>query len=234
MAIEAPQTFSEVEKTSLRDKVAQIIQDRILAGDFRAGDRIAEIAVARQMRVGQNTVREALQIVEHQGLVNKVPHVGTFVAKLSDDEVSQIYRVRVELEPLAAELTTQRLDPSGVDLLDQMAEQLFASEESHDYARYLRGILGVHRAVWQLSGNRFLERALLDMSHPLFAYLLITEGKSGPPNVRSVTERHCTLVNVIKTRDVVKAREYCRHVVQESWENTLRKLRELAIEPKTP
>lgn len=66
------------------------------------------------------------------------------------------------------------------------------------------------------------------------AYLLITEGESGPPNLRSVTDRHCTLVNVIKTRGVAKAREYCRYVLQESWENTLRKLRELASEPKAP
>jgi DNA-binding GntR family transcriptional regulator len=222
MSTNSGQTFSEVEKVSLRERIAQIIQGRILAGDFAPGDRIAEIAVSRQMGVSQNTVREALQIIEHQGLVTKIANVGTFVTRLSHEEVAQIYRVRMELEPLAAELAAERVDEAGGRLLDELAARMVSSARMRDNSQSTRADLVLHRSIWQMSGNRFLENALLEMSNPLFAYLMIKEGRAGPPNIAAVTERHCELVRMIKTKDVAKARETSRRLIEESLQDAVR------------
>ncbi len=218
--------FAVVEKFGLRERIAQIIQDKILRGGFRPGDRIVESAVAAQMQVGQNTVREALQILEHQGLVTKVPKVGTFVTRLTEEEVSQVYRVRVELESLAVELATERLDDDGLERLEDLAEQMTSFTRAGDIASFVRTDLDFHRAIWELSGNRFLEKALLSITQPLFAYLLIRYSASGPHHLEKVRECHWKIVEKMKAKDPATAREFAKQQMRDLWAETLKELKD--------
>ena len=88
----------------IADQIAESIRDMIVAGDLNPGDRIVESRVARQIGVGQPTVREALVALEHQGLVVRKANQGCVVVSLTRNEISQILRIRAELETLAVEL----------------------------------------------------------------------------------------------------------------------------------
>ncbi len=218
--------FAVLEKSSLREKIAEIIQEKILNSEFKPGDRVVESSVAAQMRVGQNTVREALQILEHQGLVTKVPRTGTFVTKLSDDEVTQAYRVRSELEALAVEVATERLDDNGLATLYQLAEEITNAARSHEFVRYMRADLEFHKAVWELSANRFLKKALLAITQPLFAYQLIRNFQSGTRNFHEAAEVHRRIVDMMKTKDASTAREFARQQILDLWAGTMRELKQ--------
>ena len=61
--------FTPVKQLNLRDELEARLREAIFSGRLRPGDRIVEYKVAREMGVGQNSVREALIVLEHQGLV---------------------------------------------------------------------------------------------------------------------------------------------------------------------
>lgn len=224
MAI-AQAKFGRVDRVALRDKIAHIIQEAILSGQYTPGDRIVEMTVAEQMNVGQNTIREALQVLEHQFLVTKIPHLGTFVTKLSDEEVSQIYRVRLELEPLAAELAAERLDEKSYQSLEKIADRMATCARLGDYKQYVRSDFDLHEAIWELSGNRFLVKALQTITPPLFAYILIRNFHiAGNLQMAEELNSHAKMVRILSGKDAHTARQYSRELMQRSWEQTVRNL----------
>lgn len=166
--------LAPVKRANLRSRLTVHIFDAILHGVLRPGERIVEGKLARQLGVAQTTLREALQALEHQGLLTKQDHRGTFVTKLSTKEIEDIYCLRIELEPLAAAQAAPRLTEEHHAQLEHVLEKMRTAAEQRDFVELLKSDLAFHQLVWKLSGNRFLERALNAVCPPLFAcYLLL-------------------------------------------------------------
>src|ERR1022692_3181409 len=83
-----------VVKNGLSDEIASTMRNLILSGELKPGDRIVESRVAKQLGVGQPTVREALVELEHQGLVCRKPNRGCLVTTLTRAEIADILRIR--------------------------------------------------------------------------------------------------------------------------------------------
>ena len=91
----------------IAERIAETIRGLIVSGDLKPGDRVVESRMARQIGVGQPTVREALVALEHQGLVVRKANQGCIVTVLTRAEISQVLRVREELERLAVDLAIE-------------------------------------------------------------------------------------------------------------------------------
>src|SRR5579872_1329470 len=94
-------------RAPIAEQIADSIRDMIVGGDLNPGDRIVESRIAKQIGVGQPTVREALVALEHQGLVVRKTNQGCVVTSFTRTEISQILRIREELETLAVELAIE-------------------------------------------------------------------------------------------------------------------------------
>src|ERR671933_2361367 len=94
-------------KTSISDQIAEVLRNLIVSGDLNPGERIIESKIAKQLGVGQPTVREALVALEHQGLVVRRSNQGCMVTELTRAEVVHILRIRSELEVLAVEIAVE-------------------------------------------------------------------------------------------------------------------------------
>jgi len=91
----------------LPQKLAEVFRQLILTGEWKPGSRLIETGVAKQFRVAQPTVREALRQLESEGLVLRRPYRSCEISSLKREEVDQILRLRVEWESLAAELAVE-------------------------------------------------------------------------------------------------------------------------------
>ena len=96
-------------KPSISDQIAEVLRNLIVSGDLNPGERIVESRVAKQLGVGQPTVREALVALEHQGLVVRKSNQGCVVTSLTRSEIADVLRIRGELEVLAVELAVELL-----------------------------------------------------------------------------------------------------------------------------
>src|ERR1700689_109909 len=86
---------------SAPEAAAQAIRESIISGELRGGDRIIEQKWATRLGIGQPTLREALNELNHQGLLRKLPQRGTYVEQLSPEDYRLIQEVRIPLEAIA-------------------------------------------------------------------------------------------------------------------------------------
>src|SRR6266513_1834099 len=167
--------FQPITPVSLREMVLTRLREAILRGNLLPGQRLNEPLISKQMQVAQNGVREALQELEFQGFVMRVPNKGTFVTDYSLEDINQIYRFRMELEGFAVQLAREAGRPNREDLenLERAWQGMKSGAEGDDFWAFSRSDLEFHETLWGMSGNPCVEKALRAIATPQFAYVLI-------------------------------------------------------------
>src|SRR6266496_2750625 len=148
------------KKVSIADQIAEVLRNLILRGDLNPGDRVVESRVAKQLGVGQPTVREALVALEHQGLVVRKTNQGCIVTLLTRDEISQILKIRGELEVLAVELSAENATDDDIRELLDVTREMKAAAAAKDVQEFFLHDFRFHDRLWRASGNTFLPRLL--------------------------------------------------------------------------
>lgn len=179
----------------------------IVAGDLMPGERIVESRIARDIGVGQPTVREALVALEHQGLVVRKVNQGCVVTSLTRTEICQLIRVRAELETLAVELAVETASDSEIAALLKVTERMKDAAAVSDPQRFFKHDLMFHQTLWNLSHNSFLPRLLEQALAPLLAFLFIRNLRRNPGiDMMESALAHVDMVQAILTRDKAAAR----------------------------
>jgi DNA-binding GntR family transcriptional regulator len=122
-----------VKRPNLRNFLVSHLFNAVLQGILPPGSRIIEGKLARELGVAQGTLREALQELEHQGLVRRFERRGTFVTKLTLKDVEDIYVVRLALEPLAAFLALPYIQPEDLKQLIEMLDSMRRAAGERDF-----------------------------------------------------------------------------------------------------
>jgi len=188
-------TFNEITPLSLSDRVSNALKDAFFAGELKPGDAIVERDIARQMKVGTPVVREALISLQGQGFVRRVINTGTYVSQFNDEEISQLYALRVELEVLALQWARTRVTEEELRELTQLVDALVAAAGLGDRRKFLERDFAFHRRCWTLSGNTFLAESLERLMAPLFVFVVLA---GGAPITASMAREHYELVQALR------------------------------------
>ncbi len=188
--------FSRIAPNSKKDRALKALREAIVSGKLQPGDAIVESRVAGQLGVGQPLIREALLELEHQGFVQRVPHRGTSVTKLGPGEIEQIQSLRLELEGLAVEWARARATREDVIELRELVEGMRRATIEEDLSKFNDYDLALHRRIWQLSGNKYLQDALERAVVPLLTFFYLRSGTIGELHVNSV-RHHVAMVDVV-------------------------------------
>lgn len=192
-------------------QIAESIRAMIVGGQLNPGERIVESRIAREIGVGQPTVREALVALEHEGLVVRHANQGCVVTELGRDDILQLVRIRAELEVLAVQLATESASDEDVAALVEAAEALKAAAAKRDSNRFFKLDLQFHQMLWRLSGNTFLPRLLEQTLGPLLAFLFIRNiRRKLDIDLKKSAQAHVDMAKAIESRDVEKARATAR------------------------
>ena len=204
------------QQTSLRVQVADFLRDSILAGRLKPGERVVERTLAKSMGVGQSTVREALQVLEHEGLIFKKANTGSFVTQLSAERVAEITEIRLDLEPKAFVLAHRRMTPAHVEELQNLVNRIEEGAAHNDYYKVSRNDFAFHQKVWNIGGNQTLERILTQLFTPLFAYLLIFLSTNNSP-LKGRVKSHQILLGALAGADEEKVIQETRDHTSNTW-----------------
>lgn len=191
-------TFPEIAPQSLSERVANALKDAFFSGELKPGDAIVEREIARQMKVGTPVVREALISLQGQGFVRRVVNTGTYVSQFSNEEIRQLYSLRVELELLALRWARKNVTKADLqDLRREVAEVVQAGERGNR-REFLERDYAFHRHCWRLSGNTFLTETLERLMAPLFAFAVVA---SGSPLTADMGREHYELIHALEDLD---------------------------------
>ncbi len=151
-----------VVKANLAARIRDALTERVTGGRLAPGERLVELAIAREFGTSQAPVREALRMLEAVGLVESVPHKGTRVRAIGDRELFESYVTRAILEEGAARYAAAHVfarSPGAVaELRGTITVQLEAAHAG-DLAAVARHNADFHRRVVAAAGNRALADA---------------------------------------------------------------------------
>ncbi len=164
--------FSQVKQESTRDKVYQAIKDAILAGRLELGERITEPILASEFHVSRAVIREALQQLAHEGLVEQNSYKGTRVVQLSPEQIDEHLSARLLLETEVVRQAKEKFTDEDRKQLKAMARKLESVDNNPQL--YAELDLRLHGRIWELSGNQTFQKLLEQITTPLFAMGTIT------------------------------------------------------------
>jgi DNA-binding GntR family transcriptional regulator len=134
-----------------------LLREAIVAGELLPGARLSEAELARRLGISRTPVREALTVLEREGLVTSVPRLGAFVRTVTETDVDEIYAVREALEVLATQLVVDRVTPVGLAHIDEEVERMRAAVAHGDPHAYVEQLDAFYALLVRLAGNATLE-----------------------------------------------------------------------------
>jgi len=143
-----------VQPRTMVEQAAEAIVSAAARGAFLPGDRLVEAEIARDLGISRVPVREALRLLESQGIVNSTPYKGMRLMEVTNTGVAALMRVRLALETQAiGEALTQPGGPARFKRLGQAAEDFVQAAETGDPALIVMADVHFHHELCRASGN---------------------------------------------------------------------------------
>jgi DNA-binding GntR family transcriptional regulator len=198
-----PAALQPLRRDTLRDDVVRAIRDAIIQGRLRPGEKVPEEELAQQLKVSRTPVREAIRVLEAQGLVVVRPKRGTYISMPDREDAADGLAVRTALEELAVNQAMERLDEADwSQLCDELQSILKQMSDVTSQANAIREIeldIEFHSTVIRAAHNRHLWRSW----HALGIPFLVWSPERGmyPDSEPDIVARHQDLLNAIRSRD---------------------------------
>lgn len=194
------------EKQSLSDRVVAHVKEQILAGTLKSGDRLIETDISTHFRISRAPVREAMRILNEQGLITFSPRKGNHVIEMNPAELMEAFEIRASLETqiLRKLLREQRIKETDFQQLTKIAREMNSDEkrgvnEAEKFFLLNSLDLSFHKYLWELSGNVRRVQILEGVFYQLL--IVMNEDLSSLGVLEKKAEEHLKLVEVLREND---------------------------------
>lgn len=218
----APRAMKAITATRLNQAVYTQLRNTIVNHDYAPGERLQVDQLATQLGVSRTPVREALNLLASEGLVEVRPRHGTFVAQVDDTAVAELYQMRLMIDTSVGKLLPPRLSPRQLQILKRALDKLRRLTDGdtyRDYGAYLACDRAFHSTIVQQLGNSRLTALYEEINLPL--WLVRAQQSAGTPQDARVSfAEHEAIFAALQARDPRAAAEaMAGHI-----ESSLRKL----------
>ena len=201
---------------SLADQVYEYLRRAILTGEIGQGEKVVELEVAATMGTSQGPVREALQRLSMEGLVERHARSATYVIQLSFDEMVELFTVRGVIEGLAIRQTVKQMDDEKIAILNALLGQMRAAANNDDMAQLVTHDLQFHHYLCEWSGRMGLLRAWLPLYNQIQLFVTQTH-KEYFSSLMSIADTHEVIIETLKTGDPDTAESVIKDHVMLIW-----------------
>lgn len=191
------------EGRTITRRVADELRLQIAAGRFAPGDRMKERELADAMGVTRGPVREALRLLEREGLIEIKPYSGARVVLIEKAEVAEIVSLRRQVEYFAMGNVALTSDPAVVAALRAIATEMRDAYSRQDRTRLIDLDVKFHLRICEASGHATLVSVMKTLMPRLMILWYPHVFRGHTPE--SFEESHLKLVRAIENRDVAEA-----------------------------
>jgi DNA-binding GntR family transcriptional regulator len=190
-----------IEPTPLRVLVADRIRRAILSGKLRPGAALVETALAEQMNVSRAPIREAIQLLEADGLVETVAYKGKRVKPLTVREVAETYEMRQVYEVMAV----RRIIGQGADVsaLWQTCREMDEAAEAGDRDSLVAADERFHRLLIRLADHDLLLASWSSIYLRVHQIMALRNDRRVP--LADIAANHPRIVGALEARDTERA-----------------------------
>ncbi|MFN7939914.1 MAG: GntR family transcriptional regulator [Bryobacteraceae bacterium] len=202
-------TLPPLRTTAIRESVVDLLRGALLEGRFAPGESLSEPALASQLGISRGPVREALLVLQQEGLVTHAQNRGFAVMALGPGDRQAMVKVRIPLEALALELAKPVVQ--AADLLElEAAIDRMVSTYLTDSAITARDDLAFHERLWELTGNSWLLIALRRITKPFFMHTMMYRARTEQLDVATYERQHRDYMAFLRGETDMSAEECVR------------------------
>ena len=207
----------------LSDHVVERLEQLILSGRYRPGEKLREQLLANELGVSRAPLREAIRVLEGRRLLERTPRSGVRVVGLSADKLAQILSTREALEGMAARQAAENMTVAEVKALRQAVEMLKAHPADVAGAVFSGGPDNdFHRLIADGSRNRWLADILVKDVYSLLRLYRLQAALR--PDVADSAAEHAAIIDCIHARDGDGAEAAMREHLRRAKDRTLQLL----------
>lgn len=210
---------------ALRHDIAESLRAAIYAQKLPPGARILESELARRFGVSRQPVREAIRMLEREGLLTCIPNRGTFVTRVTVEDSLAVCDVREELEGLAARLAVRNLTPEDCRRLRRIPKLMREAAAAGDVQQLAVLDLELHELIVARANHALLQDLLASIAVYSRGFVVHTKTYYGS-DLSQVAVSHERLVDEILTLDPHRAEAAIQDHIREAAERLRRGLEE--------
>jgi DNA-binding GntR family transcriptional regulator len=142
-----------IARRSLHDELVARLRDLIMEGGLAPDTRVPEKELCERFEVSRTPLREALKVLASEGLLNLLPNRGATVAKLTIEDVVEMFPVMGALEALSGELAASRITEKAIAEIRALHYQMLLHHQRGELPSYFRLNQMIHEKVMEAAGN---------------------------------------------------------------------------------
>jgi DNA-binding GntR family transcriptional regulator len=206
------EVFSQIRPISLREQVVEQIRAAIIEGRLKPNDHIIETTLTHHLGVSRTPVREALILLEREGLVVSSLNRGCFVRAFSEKDVEQIFSMRTTLENFAGELIINRLGENDYSYLEGTVAQQRVAIAEGDFKRVRRIDMSFHHYLVNRSEHGLLIRQWSEIVAQIAAVLYLRADAIPEYDEFQAIQDHTSIVQAYRDHDLDVLKAHNRRI----------------------
>ncbi len=158
------------EYLPLREVVFNTLRQAIIQGEFHPGERLLEVTIANKLGVSRTPVREAIRMLELEGLVVMIPRKGAEVANITVKNLKDALEVRMAIEALSVKLACERIDEECMEELKENCMKFKEAINSKLVPAIVEGDEAFHNTIYKASKNQKLINTAMTLREQVYRY----------------------------------------------------------------
>ena len=197
----------------LRDVVFNTLREAILKGDLKPGERLMELQLAAQLGVSRTPIREAIRMLEQEGLAVTVPRKGAEVAKMTLKGMEDVLEIREALDILACQLACVRITEEQLALLKEKKQAFEDSLKSGNVKAIAETDVAFHDVIYDATNNPKLVNMLNNLREQIYRYRVeyLKKEENYPKLIKEHNEIFDALYNHSEEAAIASIREHVKN-----------------------
>lgn len=189
-----------------KEMIYQILKEEILSGQYEFGEKLVISRLAIRFETSEIPVREAINLLESEKLIEFKPHVGAVVRTLSAKDIQEIFELRVELEGLATRLATEGLTEDDFFELRKILDESVEAFNAKEYVHFEKLNVDFHNKIYAASNNKLLIRTIDDLWSNTKRYPSIFKGND--EHIQESIDEHEEIYKALLVKDSMLAESF--------------------------
>jgi DNA-binding GntR family transcriptional regulator len=208
----------------LRDVVFKTLRDAILRGDLKPGERLMEMHLAEGLGVSRTPIREAIRMLEQEGLAITIPRKGAQVAGMTEKDLYDVLEIRDALDELAVSKACEKVNKKSLSKLAEAMRDFEKSVASGNVRAIVSSDEQFHDVIYAMTDNPKLVNIVSNLREQMYRYRY--EYVKDNADYRQLVSEHTCIVDGLRRQD----KEYVKSVMHTHLENQVAGVRKVIEE----
>ena len=208
----------------LRDVVFQTLREAILKGDLRPGERLMELQLAAKLGVSRTPIREAIRMLEQEGLADTIPRKGAEVARMTEKNMEDVLQIREALDELAVQVACDKMTDQQLENLTLAMKNFENAIQAGDLKKTAAYDVEFHDIIYESTDNPKLVTLLNNLREQIYRYRV--EYLKEKENYPMLIKEHETIVAALKEKNKERVSDAMRCHIRNQAETVKNIIRE--------